>query len=70
MRGLLVLPNAPFDRLNCYRRTQVGVDPLAGICLSARKFKRQDFVCFDDTQFKVLVERRRCDRMPMGQMNV
>jgi hypothetical protein len=57
--GLLVLPNAPFNRLNPYRRAQVGVNPFAGICLSAREFKRYDFLCFDNTQLKVLVEWRR-----------
>ena len=59
MRGLSVLPNAPFNRSTLYRRTQVGVNPLAGICLPARVFERYDFLCFDNTQLKVFVERSR-----------
>ena len=52
-------PNAPFNRLNCYPRTQIYVDPVIRICLQSREFKSRDCFAFGNTQLNLLIGRCR-----------
>src|SRR5580704_5383689 len=70
LRRMTVLPSAPFDRLDVYRRAEVAVDPVARIGLPAREFKRRNRRSFANTKLDAAIARRRRNRMPRMRTKV